>query len=160
MTTHRFFDDRLNREWAGFTILKGVFIITGVVHFSLALAAGYRAIRQVYDVSVIAPARVTAGSTVTARFVASGRNRVDAWVELVQDGRVEILARDTIPDNKSRFYDPRPQRAVIHATIPADVHSRFQSGPLSIRAVGAGRMQLLRVPPPVTSEVTTTLDGA
>ena len=77
----------------------------------------------------------------------------------MQGGDVDIIARDTLPSNDSFFYDPRPKRAVIQATIPLDVLSRLSPGEVAIRAVAEGRSQFLRVPPPEVSEAVTQLDG-
>ena len=154
----RLFDGRLGEEWIGFTILRRVIIAVATVHFSLAAASGYRAIFQVYSVNIELPSsELRPGSSVTARFVASGRVPIAARMELVQGTHVEPLGRVTVPENKSFFYDPRPQRAAIGVTVSPDVLSRFQEGAAVIRAVGEGRSQFVRVPPPRMREVPVTL---
>jgi hypothetical protein len=145
----RLFDRRLSEEWIGFTILRRVIISVAVVHFSLAAVSGYRAIFQVYSVNIDLPAgKVREGSAVAARFVTSGRVPVAARLELVQGSNVSALGRITVPENKSFFYDPRPQHATISVTVSREVLSHFQAGQALLRAVGEGRSQFVRVPPP------------
>ena len=74
-----------------------------------------------------------------------------ARLELVQGSHVEALRRITVSENKSFFYDPRPQRATIGVTVTPEVLSHFEEGPALLRAVGEGRSQFVRVPPPKIS---------
>jgi hypothetical protein len=145
----RLFDHRLSDEWMGFTILRRVIISVAVVHFSHAAASGYRAIFQVYSVNIEMPAKeIRDGSPVAARFVTSGRVPIAGRLELVQGSNSAVLGRITVPENKSFFYDPRPQRATIRVMVSLGVLSHFQAGPALLRAVGEGRSQFVRVPPP------------
>ena len=145
----KFFDDRLSQEWIGFTILRRVTIAFLVVHFSLSTVSGYRAIVQVYDVDIELPApALRPGSPVAVRVVTSGRNPVDARLELVQAGRADTIATLRVRANSGAFQDPRPQRAVLRAMIPPDVFQHFTPGEASLRAVAEGRSQWLRIPPP------------
>ena len=145
----KFFDDRLSREWLGFTILRRVTIAFLVVHFSLSAVSGYRAIVQVYDVDIeLASAALRPGSPVAVRVVTSGRNPVDARLELVQAGRADTIGTLRVRANSGAFQDPRPQRAVLKAMIPPDVFQHFTPGKASLRAVAEGRSQWLRIPPP------------
>jgi len=149
----RFFDNRLSEEWIGFTILRWVTIALLVVHVSTATAGGYRAIVQVYDVDIeLQSAVIGPGSPIAVRLVTSGRNFVDARLELVQAGRVDTLGTLQVRSNGVASMDPRPQRAVLETTIPADIFARFIPGNASIRAVAEGRSQWLRVPPPEVRE--------
>ena len=145
----KFFDDRLSREWIGFTILRRVTIAFLVVHFSLSAVSGYRAIVQVYDVDIqLSSGALRPGSPVAVRVVTSGRNPVDARLELVQAGRADTIAMLRVRANSGAFQDPRPQRAVLKAMIPSDVFQHFAPGRASLRAVAEGRSQWLRIPPP------------
>ena len=96
--------------------------------------------------------RVTPGSSVNAEFLTAGRTPVHARIELIQGSSVEVLAATVIRENKHFFYDFRPKRASLTATLPADILSRFASGPAVIQAIGEGGSQLLYVPPPKFSE--------
>ena len=145
----KFFDDRLSQEWIGFAILRRVTIAFLVVHFSLSTVSGYRAIVQVYDVDIELPSRVLRpGSPIAVRVVTSGRNPVDARLELVQAGHADTIATLRVRANSGAFQDPRPQRAVLKTTIPFDVFQHFNQGKASLRAVAEGRSQWLRIPPP------------
>lgn len=145
----KLFDNRLSQEWFGFTILRRVTIAFLVVHFSLSAVSGYRAIVQVYDVDIeLASGTVHPGSPVAVRVVTSGRNPVDARLELVQAGRADTIATLRVRANSGAFQDPRPQRAVLNVMIPSDVFEHFTPGKASLRAVAEGRSQWLRIPPP------------
>lgn len=148
----RFFDNRLSQEWKGFTILRRIIIAIAIVHFSLAAVSGYRAIVQVYDVSIQRPSAVLRpGSPIAVHVSTSGRIHVDVRIELVQGSQVESLKVVVVPSNEAFFYDPRPKHVVIGANIPADVLSRFSPGAAAIRAVAEGHAQILRTPPPTMS---------
>jgi hypothetical protein len=160
MSAHsvRMFDDRLSREWVGFTILRRAIIAIAVVHFSLAAVSGYRAIVQVYSVAFDPlPTVIVPGSPIAARFVTSGRTFVSTRIELLQGGHVEQIGSLTVPMNDAFFYDPRSKSRTITTTIPVDVLERFAPGPVTIRAVAEGQSQLLRIPPPKISQATVTL---
>lgn len=151
--TVRVFDDRLSKEWIGFTVLRRVIIAAAVVHFSLAAVSLYRAETQIYSATLGPVAKVvTPGSTISAQFVTAGRTPVAARIELVQGSHIEVLASMRIPFNEHFFYDFRSKHASLSATVPADVLSRFSPGPALIRAIGEGGSQLLYVPPPKISE--------
>ena len=83
--TARVFDDRLSKEWIGFTILRRVIIAAAVVHFSLAFVSLYRAETQIFKATLGPVAGVvTPGSTVNAQFVTAGRTPIYARIELIQ----------------------------------------------------------------------------
>ena len=152
------FDTRLSQEWIGFTILRRVTIAVVAMQLAVSSVGGYRAIVQVYDVSVhVASANVGPGSRIKSRVVTSGRTYVDARVELRQAGRADTLGTLRIWANNASFYDLRPHPAALTVTIPADVFSRFSPGKASIRAVAEGHSQFLRVPPPKMSEAAIVL---
>ena len=154
----RIFDGRLRDVWRGFIVLRRVLIGVAVVHFSLAAASGFRAVRQVYTVNIALGLNAGApGSVVIARFVASGRVHNPVRIELVQGSHVETLAQSELPENRSFFYDPRPLRAELRATISKEVLNRFEPGGAIIRAVAEGRSQFFNVPSPKVRELAITL---
>ena len=156
----RIFDKRLSQEWKGFVILRRAIITVAIVHFSLAAASGYRAIVQVYDVTIESPAVIQPGSPMIVHVSTSGRTHVDVRVDLVQGGRTETIANTVVPSNDAFFYDPRAKGVAINAAVPADILSRFAAGKAAIRAVATGRSQFLRTPPPTVDLLETRLDPA
>lgn len=151
--TARIFDSPLAKEWIGFTILRRVCIAAAIVHFSLAAVSGYRAVVQVYSVSLDTPAVVTAGAAVSGDVVTSGRIMQDARIELIQGNRVEELVKKRIPSHDHWFYDPRPLSASVEATVPQDILARFQPGRAKLQFIVEGRMQWLYLPPPKVATV-------
>jgi hypothetical protein len=154
----RIFDNRLSQEWKGFVLLRRVTIAVAVVHFSLAAASGYRAIVQVYDVTIESPAVIHPGSPLIVHASTSGRTRVEVRVDLVQGGRAETLSTTTVLSNDAFFYDPRAKGVAIDVAVPADILSRFYAGKATIRAVATGRSQFLRTPPPTVDVLETRLE--
>jgi len=154
----RIFDNRLEREWRGFVILRRIIIAVAVVHFSLAAASGYRAIVQVYDVTIGSAPVIRPGSPLTVHVSTSGRTRVEVRVDLVQGSRAETLSTTTVLSNDAFFYDPRAKGVAIDVIVPADSLSRFAAGKATIRAVATGRSQFLRTPPPTVDELETRID--
>jgi hypothetical protein len=155
--TARIFDNRLEQEWIGFTVLRRVIIAAAIVHFSLAAISGYRAVVQVYSVGIESPAVISAGAPIHARVTTSGRIMIDARIELVQGQKIERLAATLIRSNDSFFYDPRPKRATLDAIVPPDALSKFQQGHAAVRIIAEGRMQWLYIPPPKTQTVAVEL---
>jgi hypothetical protein len=155
--TARIFDNRLSEEWIGFTILRRVIIGVAIVHFSLAAVSGYRAVVQVYGVSIDAAPVISAGSQVVGRVSTAGRTHVDARIDLVQGSVVEKIGSVLIPSNDSFFYDPRPKRVELSAVVPSDLFTRFKPGKATLRIEAVGRMQWLYLPPPKIQEVAVTL---
>ena len=156
--TARIFDNPRAREWLGFTTLRRVCIAAAVVHFSLAGVSGYRAVVQVYSVSLDAPAVLAAGTTVTSQLVTSGRIMQDARIELIQGDKVEELVKKRIPSHSHWFYDPRPLSATVDATVPSDILTRFHHGPAKLQLIVEGRMQWLYLPPPKVATVAVELN--
>ena len=146
--TARIFDNPLAKEWIGFTILRRVCIAAAIAHFSLAAVSGYRAVVQVYGVSIDAPAFAGAGTRVTADVTTSGRIMQDARIELIQGSKVEVLVTKRIPSHTHWFYDPRPLNESLEAIVPSDIMTRFQPGRARLQIIVEGRMQWLYLPPP------------
>ena len=155
--TARLFDNRLSEEWIGFRILKRICISVAVVHFSLAAASGYRAVVQIYSVSLETPKVVTGGTLMHARVSTAGRTYVDTGVEIIQGTTVERITAYQVPQNDSFFYDFRTKRAEFDVTVPPDIMSRFKPGPAKVRLIAEGRMQWVHVPPPKIDVVSVEL---
>ena len=154
----RLFDNRLSREWAGFTILRRVIIAVAIVHFSLAAASGYRAVTQVYRASLTTDGSVLhAGSRFAANVVTAGRTHVDVTVELIQGGRRATLGSMVVPDNESFFYDFRAKRARLDVIVSGRMLDDFRRGQAFVRVVAVGRQQWLYLPPPKTDRVAVTI---
>lgn len=154
----RMFDNRLSQEWKGFVILRRTIIAAAIVHFSLAAASGYRAIVQIYDVTVESPAVIHPGSPMIVHASTSGRTHVDVRVDLIQGGRTETISNTVVPSNDAFFYDPRAKGVAINVIVPSDILSRFAAGKATIRAVATGRSQFLRTPPPTVEVLQTRLE--
>ena len=154
----RIFDNRLAQEWKGFTILRRIIIAAAIVHFSLAAASGYRAIVQVYDVTIETPRAIRSAQPFTVHVSTSGRTYVDVRVDLIQGSHTETIGSTTVDSNDSFFYDPRPKGMAMNVVVPVDLLSRFTPGHATIRATAVGRPQWLRTPPPTVDEARVTLE--
>ena len=154
----RLFDNRLSREWIGFTILRRVIIAIAIVHFSLAAISGYRAIVQVYRASITTDGHtLREGSLISADVVTAGRTYVAVTVTLEQKGKSAVLEQATVPGNESFFYDFRSKRAHFDIAVTRELLKRFEPGPATIRVAAEGRAQWLRVPPPKSDRVSVIL---
>ncbi|MEP6571385.1 MAG: hypothetical protein ABJD11_01775 [Gemmatimonadota bacterium] len=131
--------------------------LVALVFIVLATISGYRALVQVYDLSLEADGVVAPGAVVQVAAISSGRNSVDVRLDLIQSGRVETLAFESIPYNGIASLDPRPARRAFSVVLPAELWNRFHSGAASLRATAIGRSQWLRTPPPTVRERTITL---
>ena len=152
------FDNRLSREWIGFTILRRVIIAAAIVHFSLAAVSGYRAVTQVYRASLTIDDPVLhAGSRVAADVVTAGRTHVDVTVELIQGARRATLGSMIVPDNKSFFYDFRAKRARLDVIVSSAMLDGFTPGQAFVRVAAVGRSQWLYLPPPKTDRLAVTV---
>ena len=151
------FDNRLTQEWKGFVILRRTIIAIAIVHFSLAAASGYRAIVQVYDVTIDTPPVIGPDQPLTVHVSTSGRTHVDVRVDLIQGNHSENIGTTQIDSNDSFFYDPRAKGIAMIVVVPAGMFAAFTPGEATIRAEAVGRPQWLRTPPPTIDEVKVTL---
>ena len=152
------FDDRLSREWIGFTILRRAIIAAAIVHFSLAAVSGYRAVVQIYSASLVTDGRdLHEGSRIAAKVVTAGRTWVDVTVELDQRGNRARLGKMRVDSNDSFFYDFRPKRAKLDLVVSREMLEGFARGPASLRVIAEGRSQWLRTPPPKIDQIAVTL---
>lgn len=153
------FDDRLSREWIGFTILRRATIAVAIVHFSLAAVSGYRAVVQIYSASLVTDgSTLHEGSRIAAKVVTAGRTWVDVTVDLNQRGKRASLGKMRVDSNDSFFYDFRPKRARLDLVVSREMLTGFARGPASLRVTAEGRSQWLRIPPPKIDEVPVTLE--
>ena len=155
--TARIFDSPLAKEWIGFTILRRACIAVAIVHFSLAGVSGYRAVVQVYNVSLDSPVFAGAGTRVSADVVTSGRIMQDARIELIQGSKVQVLVQKRIPSHTHWFYDPRPLSVSMETVMPSDILTGFKPGRAKIQIIVEGRMQWLYIPPPKVATVAVQL---
>jgi hypothetical protein len=154
----RLFDDRLSREWIGFTILRRIVIVVAVTHFSLAAVSGYRAVTQVYRASITTESRTLHdGSRISADIVTAGRTYVDVIVKLEQGAQSAVIATTVVPENESFFYDFRPKRAHFDVVVTGRMLTGFRPGPATVRVTATGNPQWLYLPPPKTDRVTVML---
>ena len=155
--TARLFDNRLSQEWVGFTILRRLIVAVAIVHFSLAAVSGYRAVVQIYSVSIDTPRVIQAGSQIRGHVSTAGRTYVDVHIDLIQGRLVEQIGFMRVTSNESFFYDPRAKKAVLDTLVPADVLTRFKAGPADLRIVAEGHSQWLHIPPPKVQRVVVEL---
>lgn len=127
-----------------------------------ALIAGYRAIVQIYDIELRAPESLRGGETVGLSITASGRNGVTATIILVQGTRAETLGVHKVRDNHigwfiSQSINPFPVDDSMSVVVPAAALASFTPRPATLRAIGLGRSQWMRVPPPTIRERTVVI---
>ena len=140
--------------------LRKLILAALCVHVTLALVSGYRAWVQVFDLALVAPARLAPGTTVRADALISARTHVRVWLELRQGDRVDTLGAHTIPGNRDGGYDPRPRRGSLRVLLGPHALDGFAPGPARLRATALGRSQWLRTPPPTIREVDVELAPA
>jgi hypothetical protein len=131
-----------------------------VVVAILFLISGVRAIIQVYDLDVWVSntepslqGSFEAGTSV----ITSGRASATVKLELVQEGRSEILMVDSVRGRNFPVFNPLPRRSARRVVVSPVVMSRFSAGPATIRATALGRSQWTRTPPPTVSSVGITI---
>jgi hypothetical protein len=123
----------------------------------LAAISGYRAIVQIYGIDLRAPDSVRAGSRVEVAITTSGRVISSATLVLVQGARMDTLIRHVVRNNHigtfiSQSLNPFPVHDSLSFVIPAETLSKFAAGPATLRAIGLGGSQWMRVPPPTIHE--------
>ena len=127
-----------------------------VVVAILFLISGVRALVQVFDldvwVSTTNPSlqgSFEAGTSV----ITSGRAVATVKLELVQDGRSEILMVDSVRRRNFAVFNPLPRRSARRVVVSPVVLSRFGAGQATVRATATGRPQWTRTPPPSVSSI-------
>ena len=131
-----------------------------VIIVILVLISGVRAFVQVFDldvwVSTTDPSlqgSFEAGTSV----ITSGRAAATVKLELVQEGRSEILMIDSVRARNFPAINPLPRRSERRVVVSPVVLSRFSAGRATIRATALGRSQLTRTPAPTVSSVEITI---
>ena len=133
--------------------LKRVFVFVIVAFLVIGAVSSHRAYFQVRSLELNAPRVLSVGSVVNASAVGSGRNKIDVNVELVQGAHSERLLHLHLSGNKLAFFDPRPKYGAESVVLTSEMLSKFQPGAARLRAVGTGRPQWGRLPPPTVREM-------
>jgi hypothetical protein len=124
-----------------------------VVHVTLALWSGYRAIWQVLSLDLRVPgAELRAGTAASYSVLSSGRVPVTVRLEMIQGTHAETLSVTRVRSGVIAGYDPRIYRESRTVIFTDTLLARFQPGPAVLKATGIGSMQWLRVPPPTTRQ--------
>jgi hypothetical protein len=119
--------------------------------------SGYRAIVQIYRVDLRAPDSLRAGSRVDVAITTSGRVISSATLVLVQGARVDTLVWHGVRNNHigtfiSQSLNPFPVHDSVSFVVPETALAGFSPGPATLRAIGLGGSQWMRVPPPTIAE--------
>ena len=138
--------------------LKRVFVSVIVLLLVIGVVSSHRAYFQVRSLELSAPQVLSAGSVVNAAVVGSGRTQVDVDVDLIQGAHSERLLHIHLTGNDLAFFDPRPRYGSDAVVLTSQTLSKFQSGAARLRAVGTGRPQWGRLPPPTVREMEVVLE--
>jgi hypothetical protein len=131
-------------------------IIVACTFSVFALMSGYRAIVQIYRVDLVSPDTLRVGAPIRVWISTSGRVTSSATLVLVQGTRIDTLARRIVRGNHNRSFrhslNPFPVRDSLVVVVPASALARYNAGPATLRAIGLGASQWMRVPPPTIRE--------
>ncbi|HSL55586.1 MAG TPA: hypothetical protein VK868_14380 [Pyrinomonadaceae bacterium] len=133
--------------------LKRLFVFVIVAFLVIGAVSAHRAYFQVRSLELNAPRVLSVGSIVNASAVGSGRTKVDVDVELIQGAHSERLLHLHLSGNELAFFDPRPRYGSESVVLTSEILSKFQPGAARLRAVGIGRPQWGRLPPPTVREM-------
>jgi hypothetical protein len=130
--------------------------LAGTFAFFAAIS-GYRAIVQIYRVDVQAPDTLRAGSRVALAITTSGRVTSSATLVIEQGDRLDTLHWHSVRNNHigtfiSQSLNPFPVHDSVTVEIGAANLAKLESGPATLRAIGLGGSQWMRVPPPTIRE--------
>lgn len=142
-------------------VVKKLIVVVVAAHVVIGALSSYRAYVQVRSVTLASTsgAVLRSGSGVRVGVVSSGRVPIDYRLELVQGARAETLGVGLLwKSDVDGFYDPRPRRDSLAVVLSPTVLARFASGPALLRAIASGRMQWLRVPPPVVRQLAVRIE--
>ena len=124
-----------------------------VVHVTLALWSGYRAIWQVLSLDLRVPsATIQSGASASYSVLSSGRVPVTVRLQLIQGARADTLAVTRVRQGYPAGYDPRLFRGERTVVFTNAMLSGYRPGPAVLRATAIGSMQWLRTPPPTIRE--------
>lgn len=133
---------------------RSLFVSLVACYAAAGVLAAHRAYFPVSRVTIrAAKPALQAGTVVRVDTVTSGRGPVSIRVELVQDGRVQLVVLDSIASKRWAYWDPRRVIHSTHATMPRWLPARFRAGEITLRATVTGAPAWLRQPPPVVEEV-------
>jgi len=135
-------------------LLKRITIGFLSCYLVIATISGFRAIVQIYSVTIAVPATLRPGASISTVVRSSGRTFGSVTLELAQNGRVDTLARAELAENRNPIFDPRPQTGTLAVSPDAHALAQFQNGPAQVRSIARGRSQFLRVPQPKTATAT------
>lgn len=147
------FDGLTIRDARPIAWMKRFFIAVVVTLLVIGAMSAHRAYFQVRSLDLKAPQTLTAGSSVEAAVVGSGRNWIRVEVELIQENHTELLFTLNVPGNDLAFFDPRAQHATQSVVLDNERLLRFQPGAARLRATATGRPQWGRTPPPTVREI-------
>ena len=147
------FEELTIRDARPIVWMKRVFVAVIVALLVIGAVSAHRAYFQVRRLELNAPSVLSAGAAVNASVVGSGRNKVDVDVELVQGTHAERLLHLRVSGNELAFFDPRPRYGSGSVVVTSEMLSGFQPGVARLRAVGTGRPQWGRTPPPTVREI-------
>lgn len=133
--------------------LKRLFAFVIVALLVIGAMSSHRAYFQVRSLELSAPRVLSAGTAVNASVVGSGRNQIDVDVDLLQGTHSERLLHLHLSGNYLAFFDPRPRYGSDSVALTSEMLSKFQPGVARLRAVGIGRPQWGRLPPPTLREL-------
>ena len=133
--------------------LKRLFVFVIVSLLVIGAVSSHRAYFQVRSLDLNAPGVLSIGSVVNTSVTGSGRNQVDVDVDLIQGAHSERLLHLHLSGNYLAFFDPRPRYGSETVVLTSETLSKFQPGVARLRAVGTGRPQWGRLPPPTVCEM-------
>ena len=133
--------------------LKRSFMFVIVAFLMIGAVSAHRAYFQLRSLELNAPRELFVGSVVNASAVGSGRNKIDVDVDLIQGAHSERLLHLHLSGNELAFFDPRPKYGSSSVVLTSEILSKFQPGAARLRAVGIGRPQWGRIPPPTMREM-------
>lgn len=142
------FDPNLGRLTRFERVCRNLAVGVFAVNLVLAVVSGHRAIWQIQRLDVRASDLVLRpGTRLAAAIQSSGRTRATVVLELVQGDRRERIAEKHLPGNRNPAVNFFPQRDSVVVHLAPHVLARFAPGPVTVRAIGMGTSQWLRVPP-------------
>lgn len=153
------FESAANRDTSAIAWVKRACLLVVSVYLAIGMIAAYRALVQVRSFELQSPDVLQPGSEVRATVVSYARVPLDVRIELVQDGRSEVIAVQHVPNNEWALLDPRTLELSQTVLLTADMLNRFAEGKAIVRATVIRRQQLGRHPSPVVREHLVNISG-
>jgi hypothetical protein len=140
-------------------ILKRAGQVLVVTYLIIGAMATWRSYYQVHSFELQSDAAtLRPGSTITAKLVSYGRNKIDVRIDLIQDQHSETILAELVPGNEWALLDPRITRTAPAVVLSKETLDHFEAKPVIIRATAFGRSQWGRTPPPVVREVVVNIE--